>query len=69
MSRCTYTGILGVTAECHDCGWVAESKNALGLAAQHSDRHGHYVSVEQTLGVSYFPDGHPEHARRLAMKR
>lgn len=54
MRTNTYTGILGCTAECLDCGWTSEAKNALGNAARHADAHpDHTVQVEQTLGVTY----------------
>lgn len=53
MSAGTYTGILGVIAECRDCGWSSEARNAMGNAKQHADRYGHNVWVEQTIGVSY----------------
>jgi hypothetical protein len=62
--RVTYSGLLDVHAECQDCGWTALTRNALGLAAQHSDRHGHFVRIEQTTGVSYGPADHPEILRR-----
>lgn len=50
----TYTGILGCLAECEDCGWSLEAKNALANAARHADAHpDHTVHVEQILGVTY----------------
>ena len=45
--------MLGVIAECQTCGWVAESRNAMGLGAQHAERHGHHVAVEQTISVGF----------------
>lgn len=51
--RTTSSGLLGVTAECRDCGWFQQANNALGLAAQHADRTGHMVQVEQTISVIY----------------
>lgn len=53
MSGSTYSGILGASAECRDCGWTTEARNAMGNAKQHADRTGHNVWVEQTIGVSY----------------
>jgi hypothetical protein len=54
MRRNTYTGVLGVTAQCHDCGWYTEALNGLANAARHADAHpDHEVSVEQTIGVTY----------------
>lgn len=50
----SYTGILGCHAECEDCDFKVESKNALGTAARHADAHpDHTVHVEQVLGVTY----------------
>lgn len=51
--RTTHSGVLGVVAECRDCDWESEAKNALGNAAQHADRTGHTVHVEQMIGVTY----------------
>lgn len=54
MRRNTRTGILGASAECWDCGWKLEARNALACAARHADAHpDHTVTVEQTLGVTY----------------
>jgi len=49
----TYSGVLGVLAECHTCGWNSEAKNALGNAKRHANATGHHVVVEQTISVSY----------------
>lgn len=51
--RKTHTGLAGVTADCKTCGWNAQTRNALGLAAQHADRTGHEVHVEQTTIIIY----------------
>lgn len=51
--RTTHTGILGIVAECRDCGWVSEAKNATGNAARHADATGHEVHVVQTVGITY----------------
>ncbi len=64
--RNTWTGILGASAECLTCGWGVGSRNSLGLAAQHHDRTGHDVRIEQVLGVSYLSDA--SHAARRAEK-
>lgn len=53
MTVTKHTGLLGVIAECHMCGWSSEARNAMGNAAQHAERTGHEVSVEQTIGVTY----------------
>lgn len=42
-------------AECKGCDWSSEAKNAAGNAAQHAQRTGHEVHVEQTIGVIYNP--------------
>jgi hypothetical protein len=50
----TFTGISACFAECEDCGWSLEAKNALGNAAIHADKNPtHTVHVEQVLGVTY----------------
>ncbi len=33
-------------ARCIDCGWETEAKNAMGTAARHHQKTGHYVQVE-----------------------
>jgi hypothetical protein len=54
MRRNTYTGVLGTIAQCDDCGWYSEARNALGNAARHADANpDHQVNVEQTIGVTY----------------
>lgn len=45
------------SAKCDDCGWTATSRNALGLAAQHSDRHQHTVHTQTFGGVTFTPEG------------
>lgn len=47
------SGILEVMATCRDCGWESEAKNAMGNAARHASRTGHWVDVTQALGVSF----------------
>lgn len=49
--RCS--GLLGVVAECRDCGWESEARNAMGNAAQHAERTGHHVVVEQAISVGF----------------
>lgn len=41
MARHTWTGLVDALAECQECGWTVNSRNSLGLAAQHHDRTGH----------------------------
>jgi hypothetical protein len=54
MRRNTSRGLLGVQAECYDCPWRSEARNAMGNAARHADAHpDHTVNVEQTIGVTY----------------
>lgn len=54
MRRNTYTGVLDVQADCRDCDWSSEARNALANAARHADAHpDHEVNVEQVLGVTY----------------
>lgn len=59
MSRPTKTGLLGMLAMCA-CGWTCETRNALGLAAQHYDRCGQQVQVEISRVVIYGCD-HTQH--------
>lgn len=33
-------------ARCIDCGWETEARNAMGTAARHHKKTGHYVQVE-----------------------
>ena len=40
-------------AECHDCDFLQEGKNALGISAQHHDRTGHRISIEIRTTVMY----------------
>ena len=40
-------------AECHDCKFIQEGKNALGISAQHHDRTGHRISIEIRTTVMY----------------
>lgn len=47
------TGLLGVFARCITCGWESEARNAAGNAAQHAERTGHCVHVEQTTVTIY----------------
>ncbi len=51
--RPTQTGLLGIVASCTGCGWVCQTRNGLGLAAQHYDRTGHTVHIEITRVVIY----------------
>lgn len=52
--RVTYT-CRTVRAWCDDCGKSWHSKNAQGVAAQHTDKHGHITHVEIAQSVSYYP--------------
>jgi hypothetical protein len=52
--RSTHTGIAHAEAECLHCPFKVYSRNSLGLAAQHADRHpDHEVHAEQGLIVIY----------------
>lgn len=53
--RPTSTGIAGIIAACRDCEWRGYRNNAVGLAAQHSDRTGHEVRVEVCRFIYYRP--------------
>lgn len=48
------SGVNHAVAICSDCGWRNENrKNALATAAIHARKHGHEVSVDQCLGITY----------------
>lgn len=51
--RRTHTGLADIFAECQTCRWQCRAKNALGLAAQHADRTGHWVIIDQVIVVAY----------------
>lgn len=53
MSRDTTTALLAVAAQCQECAWASESRNAVGVAARHHDAHGHTVTVEVTRSITY----------------
>ena len=52
--KSTHTGVAHAEAECLDCPFRVYTKNSLGLAAQHADRHpDHTVHAEQGIIVIY----------------
>lgn len=51
--RNTYTGVIAAMAECHDCGWQSEARNAMGNGNQHARRTGHHVTCEQVVSVAW----------------
>lgn len=53
----TWSGTLSRRAECEDCGWTLDAKNAIGVAAQHARRYGHKVRVEIESFVRFEPTG------------
>ena len=50
------TGMLRCYANCFDCGWELDARNAMGVAAQHAKKYGHQVHVETTLLVMFNSD-------------
>lgn len=44
--------------ECQDCDYRDDGRSAFGRAAQHHDRTGHVVRVEQTV-VHYYGEDRP----------
>lgn len=48
-----HTGLLGVQADCDDCPWRSQERNAAGTAALHAQNYGHTVRVEQTTVTIY----------------
>ena len=43
-------------AKCEDCDWELDSKNALGLAAQHHDKYDHNIFIDVSGGIKYVND-------------
>lgn len=52
-------GIIDSIAECRECPWRCEEKNALAVGARHHDSTGHFVYIEQTRFVQYGEDKPP----------
>ncbi len=61
--RKTTGEVVTIKATCAEdgCGWEKESKNCMGLAAQHHDRTEHTVTVVQTQRVVF---GDPAEAKK-----
>ena len=67
--------LIEAEAWCTDCDWTTEARNAMGNAAQHHQKTGHYVQMQliygQTFGKPNQPylkdnptaDGHPDMRR------
>jgi hypothetical protein len=53
-------------AECSDCGWRCESRNAQAVAAIHARVHHHRVTGE--IGLAFEYDGRNETEEREAAK-
>jgi hypothetical protein len=52
--RSKVSRITGAVAHCDDCPFRITTRNAVGLAAQHADRHPtHTVHAEQTLQMIF----------------
>jgi hypothetical protein len=51
--RVTYKSPTFAEARCLDCGWSLSSKNAIGVAAKHSDKYDHWVDVDISSSVSF----------------
>jgi hypothetical protein len=47
------SSLLGMNGYCVDCGAENHANNAVGWAAQHAARTGHYVQVEVTRCVHF----------------
>lgn len=47
------SGLIAAGYDCVTCGAGHEGRNAMGVAAQHARRTGHYVQSWQTIGKSY----------------
>lgn len=55
--RITKTARPFFIASCDDCDWKLASRNALGVAARHTDRERHstYITIERAVRFT-FPD-------------
>jgi hypothetical protein len=51
--RVTYKSPTFACARCCDCDWTLDSKNAIGVAAKHSDKYDHWVDVDISSSVSF----------------
>lgn len=40
-------------AECLDCGWKCDSRNAWAVGAKHARKHSHHVRIEITKVFHY----------------
>lgn len=45
------SGMVHHMAQCHECDFSVGAKNCIGLASQHAEKTGHYVTAE--TGHSY----------------
>ena len=54
----------GGHAECRECDWSTAGGGSMGRAAQHAQKHNHYVVGISEHDYSYIPEGHPEHKQR-----
>lgn len=59
-----HSGFRDVRAECEDCGWKSDAKNAQGNAARHHDAHGHTVHVEIMQHICYETREHFDEKKR-----
>jgi len=48
--------MVSARANCSDCDWFVEAKNAMGVAAQHADREGHEVDLDLVYGGKARPE-------------
>jgi hypothetical protein len=55
--KAAFSQLVEIVAECDDCGWSCEERNAQGLASQHAERTGHLVQVTVTRHYEYAPPG------------
>jgi hypothetical protein len=58
--RPTYVSVEAVSAVCNGCAWRNDARNALGTGAQHHDRTGHEVVIEQVTRITYGDAPAPE---------
>jgi hypothetical protein len=51
--RNTYSGVSAAMAQCRECDWRNERKNAMATASVHARTTGHEVHCDQIVVVTY----------------
>ena len=56
--------LIAARADCEDCEWFVEARNAQGIAAQHADQYGHTVACDLNYGFRAEPESPTDHDAR-----